>query len=240
MGIRSRRFAYPWVSFHRIEDEYAQVRNVDRVQTTEDVYLGRRYDLLLGYAPDGDGHFIASAEFRDGRRRGEGILRYGARASGYWNTATGRSENAVARAWARYRHRQTPRWALILDGEATVTDGLTADQQVLIGGSSGLRGYPNRYQAGTRAYRFTAEERYYTDLYPLRILRIALAGFVDVGRAWGSEDDTEMLANVGVGLRFESTRTNRSLVYHLDVAFPIVDGPGVSGVEVTLTSKRGL
>lgn len=240
MGIRSRRFAYPWVSFHRIEDEYAQVRNVDRVQTTEDVYLGRRYDLLLGYAPDGDGHFIASAEFRDGRRRGEGILRYGARASGYWNTATGRSENAVARAWARYRHRQTPRWALILDGEATVTDGLTADQQVLIGGSSGLRGYPNRYQAGTRAYRFTAEERYYTDLYPLRILRIALAGFVDVGRAWGSEDDTEMLANVGVGLRFESTRTNRSLVYHLDVSFPIVDGPGVSGVEVTLTSKRGL
>lgn len=239
-ALRSRRFAYPWISFHRIEDEYAQLRNVDRVQTTEDVYLGRRYDFLLGYAPDGDGHFIATAEFRDGRRRGDGILRYGARASGYWNKASGHAENAIARAWVRYRHRQTPRWALILDGEATATDGLTADQQVLLGGSSGLRGYPNRYQAGTRAYRFTAEERFYTDLYPLRVLRIALAGFVDVGRAWGSEDDTEMLANVGVGLRFESTRTNRSLVYHLDVAFPIVDGPGVGGVEVTLTSKRGL
>ena len=129
---------------------------------------------------------------------------------------------------------------MILDAEATVTDGLTADQQILTGGSSGLRGYPNRYQAGTRSFRITAEERFYTDLYPLRVLRIALAGFVDVGRAWSSRQDNDVLANAGVGLRFESTRTNRNLVYHLDVAFPIVDGPGVSGVEVTLTSKRSL
>ena len=238
---RSRRFVYPWVSLHRIEDEYAQLRNVDRVQTAEDVHLGRRYDLQLGYAPDGDGHFVATVEFRDGSRRGDaGIFRYGARTSGYWSRARGQPENAVARVWARYRHRQAARWALILDGEATATDGLTDDQQVLIGGGSGLRGYPNRYQAGTRAFRFTAEERFYTDLYPLRILRIALAGFVDVGAAWESQGDAETLANVGVGLRFESTRTDRSLVYHLDVAFPVVDGPGVGGVEVTLTSKRGL
>ncbi|MCY3623993.1 MAG: hypothetical protein OXH68_20065 [Gammaproteobacteria bacterium] len=241
LTFRSRRFVYPWLSFHRVEDEYAQVRNVDRVQTTEDVYLGRRYDLMLGYSGEGDRHAIASAEFRDGHRHGDrGILRYGARVSGYWNTATRRPENAIAHAWARYRHRQTPRWALILDGEATLTDALTADQQVLIGGSAGLRGYPNRYQAGTRAFRLTAEERFYTDLYPLRILRVALAGFVDVGRAWGSPESNDTLANIGVGLRFESTRTNRSLVYHLDVAFPVVDGPGVSGIEVTLTSKRNL
>ena len=241
LAPESRRFVYPWVSLHRIEDEYAQVRNLDRVQTTEDVYLGRRYDLMFGYSGDGDGHAIGSAEFRDGHRQGDrGILRYGARVSGYWNTTARQPENAIARVWASYRHRQTPRWALIMDGEATAADALTADQQVLIGGSTGLRGYPNRYQAGTRAFRLTAEERFYTDLYPLRILRIALAGFADVGRAWSSRDANDTLANVGAGLRFESTRTNRSLVYHLDVAYPLVDGPGVSGVEVTLTSKRNL
>ncbi|MYA15659.1 MAG: hypothetical protein F4089_07705 [Gammaproteobacteria bacterium] len=240
-ALGSRRFTYPWVSLHRIEDQYSQLRNVDRVQTTEDVYLGRRYDLVLGYSPRGDGHLIGTAEFRDGMGRGDiGIFRYGVRASGYWNANTGRAENAVARAWGRYRHRQTPRWALILDAEALLAEGLTADQQLLIGGSSGLRGYPNRYQAGTRGFRFTAEERFYTGLYPLRILRIALAGFVDVGRVWSSRQDNDTLANAGFGLRFESTRTNRNLVYHLDVAFPIVDGPGVSGVEVTLTSKRSL
>ena len=239
--LTSRKFLYPWVSFQRIQDEYAQTRNVDRVQTTEDVYLGRQYDTLLGYSPRGDGHIVASAEFRDGLQRGDsGILRYGLRASGYWNTTDRRAENVVARAWARYRHRQSPRLAMILDAETTLTDGLTTDQQVLVGGSSGLRGYPNRYQAGTRQFRLSAEERYYTDLYPLRVLRVALAGFVDVGRAWSSAHDNDTLVNAGVGLRLESTRTNRSLVYHVDVAFPVVDGPGVRGVEVTLTSKRSL
>lgn len=90
------------------------------------------------------------------------------------------------------------------------------------------------------SFRLSAEERYYTDLYPLRVLRVAVAGFVDVGRAWSSHRDNDTLINAGVGLRFESTRTNRSLVYHIDFAFPLVDGPGVRGVEVTLTSKRSL
>ena len=180
-------------------------------------------------------------EFRDGRRvGGDGILRYGARASGYWNTESSTAENVIATAWGRYRHRQSPRFALILDAETTLTDALTADQQVLIGGDSGLRGYPNRYQAGTRQFRLSAEERYYTDLYLLRVLRVALAGFVDVGRAWSSHRNNDTLVDVGVGLRFESTRTNRNLVYHIDVAFPLVDGPGVRGAEVTLTSKRSL
>ncbi len=239
--LTSRRFLYPWIAFQRIQDDYAQARNVDRVQTTEDVYLGRQYDALFGYSPRGDGHVVASAEFRDGLQRGDdGILRYGVRASGYWNTTDRHAENVVARAWARYRHRQSPRLAMILDAETTLTDGLSADQQVLIGGSSGLRGYPNRYQAGTRQFRLSAEERYYTNLYPLRVLRVAFAGFVDVGRAWSSANDNDTLVNAGVGLRLESTRTNRNLVYHIDVAFPVVDGPGVRGIEVTLTSKRSL
>ena len=241
LALQSRKFLYPWIAYQRIQDEYAQARNVDRVQTTEDIYLGRQYDALLGYSPREDGHIVASAEFRDGRRVGEdGILRYGARASGYWNTESSMAENVIAAAWTRYRHRQSPRLALILDAETTLTDALTADQQVLIGGGSGLRGYPNRYQAGTRQFRLSAEERYYTDLYLLRVLRVALAGFVDVGRAWSSHRDNDTLVDVGVGLRFESTRTNRNLVYHIDVAFPLVDGPGVRGVEVTLTSKRSL
>ena len=239
--FESRAFAYPWIAIQRIQDEYTQARNVDRVQTTEDVYLGRRYDALLGYSPGGDGHLVASAEFRDGLRRGDkGILRYGVRVSGFWNTAAARAENLVARAWMRYRHRQTARLALFLDTEATVTEGLTAEAQILIGGSSGLRGYPNRYQAGTRRFRVTAEERFYPDFYPLRVLRVAFAGFVDVGRAWSGQRDNDTLVNAGIGLRLESTRTNRNLVYHIDVAFPLVDGTGVRGMEVTLTSRRNL
>ncbi len=270
-GLRDRAFAYPWVSFERIEDEYAKTRNLDRVQTTEDVFLGKQFTALVGYSPRGDGFLVGSTFWRDGWRfPNDDVLLYGLQASGYWNSRTERAENVVSSAWARYRHRHTPRLALHLDAQATVTDQLDPDQQVLAGGDTGLRGYPNRFQAGSRRFRLTAEERFYTDWYLARVLRVAAAAFVDVGRAWGSsvrgaspsrspaegsslrgaspsrspaegsKHDNDVLANVGVGLRFESTRTDRSLVYHIDLAFPLVDAPGVRGAEITLTSKRNL
>ena len=240
-GLRDRAFAYPWFSFERIEDEYAKTRNLNRVQTTEDVFLGKQFTALVGYSPRGSGHLVGSASWRDGWRfANDDILLYGLQASGYWNAQSERTENVVAGGWARYRHRHSPRWALHLDAEATVTDQLDADQQILAGGDSGLRAYPNRFQAGSRRFRVTAEERFYTDLYLARVMRVAAAAFVDVGRAWDSKHDNDTLANVGLGLRFESTRTDRSLVYHIDLAFPLVEAPGSSGAELTLTSKRNL
>lgn len=240
-GLGDRAFAYPWVSFERIEDEYAKTRNLERVQTTEDVFLGKQFTALLGYSPRGDGFLVGSTSWRDGWRfPHDDVLLYGLQASGYWNAETKRAENVVGSAWGRYRHRHTPRIALHLDAQATVTDQLDLDQQILAGGDSGLRGYPNRFQAGSRRFRLTAEERFYTDLYLARVLRVAAAAFVDIGRAWDSMHDNDVLANVGVGLRFESTRTDRSLVYHIDLAFPVVDAPGVRGAEITLTSKRNL
>ena len=240
-NLRDRAFAYPWIAFERVEDEYAKMRNLNRVQTTEDVFLGRQVNALLGYSPRGDGHLVASAALRDGWRAGNGdVALFGLQASGYWNRRDQRAENVIGSAWARYRHRHTPRLALHLDAEATLTDRLDPDQQILAGGDSGLRGYPNRFQAGSRRFRLTAEERLYTDLYLFRVMRIAGAAFVDAGRAWDSKHDNDLLANVGVGLRFESTRTDRSLVYHVDLAFPLLDAPGVRGAEVTLTSKRSL
>ena len=240
-GLPDRAFAYPWVSFERIEDEYAKTRNLDRVQTTEDVFLGKQFTALLGYSPRGDGFLVGSTSWRDGWRfPNDDVLLYGLQVSGYWNADTKRAENVVGSAWARYRHRHTPRLALHLDAEATITDQLDPDRQILAGGDTGLRGYPNRFQAGSHRFRLTAEERFYTDLYLARVLRVAAAAFADVGRAWDSKHDNDVLANVGLGLRFESTRTDRSLVYHVDLAFPVVDGPGVRGAEITLTSKRNL
>lgn len=240
LDLANRAFAYPWVAFQRIEDEFSKTRNLNRVQTTEDVFLGRRYDILFGHSPRGDGYHVANASFRDGWQRSDDLAIYTLGVGGYWNTRTNRAENVVASAALRYRRRHAPRLALHVDVEAIVADRLTADQQVLLGGDSGMRGYPNRLQTGTRRFRVTAEERYYAKAYLARAVRIAGAAFVDVGRAWSSRHDNDLLANVGVGLRFESTRTDRSIVYHLDVATPLVDVAGARGVEVTLTSKRGL
>jgi hypothetical protein len=95
------------------------------------------------------------------------------------------------------------------------------------------------------------EERYYSDWFPFGLFRVGLAAFVDVGRAWFRDeapawvperngDHFGTLANVGVGLRLESLRTRRDRVLHIDLAHPLVEGPGVDSLQLTLSAKRSL
>ncbi|MDE0691085.1 MAG: hypothetical protein OXI55_02440 [Gammaproteobacteria bacterium] len=247
---KDRLFAFPWISFERIEDAYVRTRNVSRVRTTEDLFLGLHATAQFGYSPRGDGHFVAAATFRDGWRSragadepGRDTLLYGLNAAGYWNRTEGKVENATVTAWADWRRRHSARFALHVGALAERGWGLPLDRQLLLGGDTGLRGYPNRFQAGRTRLKLTVEERYYSDLYLVRVLRVAAAAFLDMGHASGGVDAEArvadgVLANVGVGLRFESTRTNRDIVYHIDLAHPLTDAPGVEGYQVTLTSKR--
>jgi hypothetical protein len=53
-------------------------------------------------------------------------------------------------------------------------------------------------------------------------------------------DHFNTLADVGVGLRLESIRTRGDRVIHIDLAKPLVDGPSVRSLELTLTVKRSI
>ena len=54
------------------------------------------------------------------------------------------------------------------------THALDPDQQLLIGGDTGLRGYPLGYESGTSRGLLTVEQRFYTDWYPFawRVLEL--------------------------------------------------------------------
>ena len=97
--------------------------------------------------------------------------------------------------------------------------------QLLLGGDSGLPGYPSRYQSGTRRALLRLEERFYTDIYLYRLVRVGAAAFVDAGRAWGgafeSANNNGWLRDVGFGLRLVSDRSANGSVAHLDIAFPL-------------------
>ncbi len=251
VDFRDRTLGYPWVSYERVEDDFAKSRNVERLQSTEDIYLGRRYSLLLGYSDaafggDGDSRFVLNGWFQDGHRTqgGRHLTLFGAQFEGLLDTDRGALEDFLGSVWLRYRYRQTPRLAFHASATASYARDLRADRQLLLGGDSGLRGFPNRYQAGDRRFVFTFEERYFSDLYLFRVLRVGAALFADVGRAWFSggsdEEPFGIIADVGVGLRFESTRTQRGRVLHLDFAWPLADGPGIGGAELTLTARQAL
>src|SRR5207245_10448568 len=96
--------------------------------------------------------------------------------------------------------------------------------QLLLGGDTGLRGYPRNYQSGDRRALLNVEERVYTDWYPFRLFRVGGAVFYDRGRAWGgpgeSPSSARWLSDGGLGLRLLSARSYFGHVLHVDLAFP--------------------
>ena len=110
-----------------------------------------------------------------------------------------------------------------------------------LGGDNGLRGFPLRYQSGTRRALFTVEERFYTDIYLWQLFRIGGAAFFDAGRAWGGSgtnvQDPGWLSNAGFGLRIVSARAAFSNVLHIDLAFPIGAPADIQKVQFLVKTK---
>ncbi len=245
-----RKLAYPWVGFSSIEDQFDTTVNVDRIDRTEDLDLGRQYNVLLGWSDSAFGgddasRLVLQADYRDGiRRQDKHLIFYGGRLAGRWNFELNRSEEVWATAYAIYRQHQTGRFSLAATIIGQAVHNLPTDEQLLGGGDTGLRGYPSRYQWGNRSYLVSVEERYFPDIYLARIVRVGFATFVDAGRTWFSDgpdgDGYGLLADAGFGLRFESTRTRQDRVLHIDLAFPLVDGPDVQSMQVLLVVKQRL
>ncbi|MFY9821214.1 MAG: POTRA domain-containing protein, partial [Thermoanaerobaculia bacterium] len=46
----NRALSYPWVRFESVESRYVVEKDLDRIQRSEDLNLGRQWNLLLGYS----------------------------------------------------------------------------------------------------------------------------------------------------------------------------------------------
>ncbi len=121
-----------------------------------------------------------------------------------------------------------------------ISGGGIADQ-LLIGGTHGLRGYPSRYQAGEQRMLLSIEKRAFTTWYPFRLLRIGGAVFFDSGRAWGGPNRNAInggtLSDVGVGLRIALDRAAFANVLHADIAAPLNRAEGVKPVQFVVKTE---
>ena len=154
----------------------------------------------------------------------------------------GDTKNAMVGFNARYYHQQSKKLTFVATIEGVYGHDLDLDNVVELGGETGLRGYPLRYQNGESKVLFTIEQRYFTDWYPFRLFRVGGAVFADIGRVWGDSPVDEQrlgwLRDVGFGLRFSSTRTGFRKMLHFDIAFPLDGDPSIDDVQILLESKR--
>ncbi len=243
-----RRAAYPFVGFETIEDDFVPIANLALIDRAQDVRLGRRLQGRLGISPDAfgadDGRVIFNANWYDGVMPSESLILIGSASTrGAVTTSDGEAENVFVSAGAEMHVLQTDslRFYAAIDG--TYTRGLTDDVQLQLGGSRGLRGYPQRFQQGDRRLRLRLEERWYASGEPLRLFRWGAAVFVDGGRAWFPDDANDeedgWLANVGIGLRIMPTRLPTSGMIHIDLAAPLrTGGPGVDNLQLSVQVRN--
>jgi len=137
-----------------------------------------------------------------------------------------------------FHHDQT----LVADARTDLSSGLYRDHEFVIGSDDGyLRGYPVNYLAGTRRMVFHVEDRVELVEDLLHLVSLGIVAFGDAGEVWGrgrSLSRSNMLAAVGIGLRFSSTRAGAQIPVRFDFAIPLFHHAGVSPADFSTGSGQ--
>lgn len=118
--------------------------------------------------------------------------------------------------------------------EAFIGSRLDLENYVYVGGSDGLRGYPNHFKVGDRRWAFSAEDRITTDKTLWGILQWGYVGYVDAGavREIVGGNWTKTYANVGFGLRMGNLKSAFGHIVLATIAFPLVKEEGVDSYQI--------
>lgn len=240
----NRKLVYPWVAAEWVQDRFAITRNRDQIEKTEDYSLGWKLRAQIGYSSTALGADRDAVMLEGGASIGYALserqsLTLGTAMGGRLEGGT--LANGLINAEARYYFRQSQRRLFFMGLQATAGSNLDADTQVLLGGDSGLRGYPLRYQAGTGRWLFTAEQRMFSNWFPFQLFNVGGAMFFDMGGVTGRDplgsDPQGVLKDVGVGLRFGNSRSALGNVLHVDFAFPLDGDSSIKNMQIIVETK---
>jgi outer membrane protein assembly factor BamA len=236
-----RVLSYPWIAWDRVPDNFLEAHDLDQLKRTEDLHLGTQLHARLGFAASALGSTEDAAVFDATAQTGwkpaaDQTLLLSSGLAGRWGG--GGTENLVLDAEARYYWRNWGEHLFFFTLGGAVADHLDPEKQLLLGGDSGLRGYPLRYQDGDARLLFTVEQRFFTDYYPFHLVHVGGAVFFDAGRTWGGgASQLGLLRDVGVGLRLSSSRSGLGNVIHFDLAFPLDGDPSIKSTQWLVTTK---
>ncbi len=241
-----RSLDYPFLRLEGVQDDFETARNRDQIARTEDLHFGLRYAAEFGVAAPAFGADRSAAVFRAEATRG---IRLGmnrslfveSRLSGRFGS--GGLTDGLVSAGCRFYREMGANSTLFAALNAEVGHALEADHELSIGGDSGLRGYPLRYQSGSGRALLTLEQRFYTKRSLWNLADIGGAIFFDAGQSWGASafgptENYGLLKDIGLGLRLGSTRSSLGNVLHIDIAFPL-DGPtSLGSAQLVIQTKH--
>ncbi|HEX9654823.1 MAG TPA: BamA/TamA family outer membrane protein [bacterium] len=204
---------------------FVEEKQLDNFQRTEDITLGNLTTISVGRSglpiPEGVKRFEVSLRRREAQRFfGKHYVVAIAAVQSLFDKDT------IASLRLQYYNKAFPSQTVALNFEFDYGIDLETSRQFILGGDTGLRGYPAREFTGDKRLRVNIEDRIFT---PINVLTVALGGvlFFDAGTVWDeSVDLSELNYSIGFGIRLGYTRSPNSRVGRIDFAWPLHRGGG--------------
>jgi hypothetical protein len=240
-----RNLVYPWVGWQLVEDDFREMTELNDLGRTEDISLGLNLFFQVGFAKQSFGSDRDATLFRASAHTGWEPGGPGRMLLLDAGGSTRREDTGLRNSQMYvnldYYRRNLEKHLFSASLSALVSDKLDPEQQVLLGGDNGLRGYPVRYQAGKDRAILTVEQRFFTEWYPWRLVRVGYAVFADAGQVRGRDSRASpskgTLYDVGIGLRLSSPRASGRSIVHLDLAFPLNGDASIDNVQLIVETK---
>jgi outer membrane protein assembly factor BamA len=244
---QDRNLSYPFVRTQWVQNRFDTMRNLDLIARTEDVHFGLDASVGLGWATPAFGadrhSLLADSEINYGWRfaESEELFLTSRLASRF---EAGSMRDAIATWGASYYLATSDMTRFLARFTGDAGRNLDGDHTLQLGGDTGLRGYPLRYQNGNQRALFTLEERLYTNWYLFRLFNVGAAAFYDMGRTWGTTlvptPQLGLLKDAGIGLRLGNARSSFGSVIHVDLAFPLdrTSTVPINSVQFLVTTEQ--
>ena len=239
---QSRELSGPTLGYSWVQPRYIKETYIDRMERVEDFNLGNELKARGGFMAAATGsdrdRWMFNVSDQQGLSLGPGrfiLARVGASS----RLAARRWENGLVTAgvnifWKTYWTRER---TLVLHAEGSSGRFLDPQNQLSLGGNSGLRGYKNDSFVGGKSILFNLEDRFFFEKEWFHLVRLGGVFFVDSGVAVPEGSGfsfARFKTDLGAGLRFAGTRTRSGAVARIDVAYALNGGPGGSRVVVSV------
>lgn len=240
---QDRDFATPWMEYQYIRDGFIEARNINQINRIEDINLGTQFRLRLGRSSssysDYDNSYQLSGDISKGFAfNPTNMLLTGIDFNGRYKS--GQIYDGLVTGHMDYHWDNFERGQFYVLLEASRGLRLFADQPLVLGGDTGLRGYPKDYEMGDKRYLLNVEQRFYGEKEWFSLFHMGYAIFYDQGRSWGDslvpQTQQGELRDLGIGLRISGTRNgNRKEgghnILHIDLATPLNGGSDISSLQ---------
>lgn len=235
--LAPRRLRGPALTLSWLQDRFRAFRDLQGMDTPEDYNLGWAGSAALGvstraWGATGAGPFLRGDVSRGWAPGLRSLVLAQSSLAGQvldgrladvqgWLSLTG-----YGWAWPR----QVLAGNLQLDGTARPVP----EHLLNLGGTEGLRGYPNLMHLGDRRWIASLEDRILTDWRWLGMLRAGFVVYADAGaiRRLDGTGWTRPYADLGAGLRFGDLKSSLARVVLLTVAVPLTRLPGQDRYQV--------